>query len=194
VPAGYLLLNLTSGKWTTANWNGLFPFVCRTQDASTEPPSCPPYAPCPTDWVYSQSLKFCYKAIFNVDFTEGDQNCRLMNSFLTSIHSDAENRFVNDLGKTGSPQTAWPQEPLIGGKRTGPGKTDWMWVDGTPFNYSIWADDQPDNYAGNEWCSQTAADLYPNAYPKSEQYLYKWNDLPCETRYRVAICKQPAKY
>ncbi|CAJ0921470.1 unnamed protein product, partial [Mesorhabditis belari] len=77
--AGNLLLNLTSGKWTTSNWNGIFPFVClsQPQDPSNQPPICSLYSPCPTDWVYSERLKFCYRVVFNVDFTTADQNCRL---------------------------------------------------------------------------------------------------------------------
>ncbi|CAJ0915966.1 unnamed protein product, partial [Mesorhabditis belari] len=95
--AGNLLLNLTSGKWTTSNWNGMFPFVClsQPQDPSNQPPNCSLYSPCPTDWVYSERLKFCYRVVFNVDFTTADQNCRLMGSQLASIHSEEENDFVN---------------------------------------------------------------------------------------------------
>ncbi|CAJ0935853.1 unnamed protein product, partial [Mesorhabditis belari] len=195
-PSGNLLMNLTSGKWTTSNWNGMFPFACLSQpqqDPSNQPPSCPPYSPCPTGWVYSEKLKQCYKTIFNVIFTEADEGCRMMNSFLASIHSDEENDFVNDLGKAGIIQPTWSQVPLIGGKRTGPEKTDWKWLDGTSFNYTKWADGEPSNNGNNEFCLQTYSDLMA-PFDKSAAYLYKWNDEQCEIRYRVAVCKQAAKF
>ncbi|CAJ0954278.1 unnamed protein product, partial [Mesorhabditis belari] len=156
-------------------------------------PNCVPDSPCPSAWVYSSKLKQCYKHIFDVDFATADRTCRLMNSHLASIHSDEENELLLDLGRAGTTMPEWRLVPLIGGKRTGPGKNDWIWVDGSPFNYTKWSAGQPDFAANVESCLQ----LWPDrmaGFGTDTYQLNKWNDYVCDLRYRVAICKQPAKY
>ncbi|CAJ0926911.1 unnamed protein product, partial [Mesorhabditis belari] len=169
-------------------------------------PNCVPDSPCPSAWVYSSKLKQCYKRIFDVDFATADRTCRLMNSHLASIHSDEENELLLDLGRAGTTMPEWRLVPLIGGKRVKlspqrnihdsrrvPAKTIGIWVDGSPFNYTKWSAGQPDFAANVESCLQ----LWPDrmaGFGTDTYQLNKWNDYVCDLRYRVAICKQPAKY
>ena len=91
---------------------------------------------------------------------------------LVSIHSEEEHQFV--VGLDGG-------FPWLGGRRD-PGKgNNFVWSDGTPWDYSNWDQGQPDDYNGNEDC----AHLW-------EHNGITWNDRPC-SHVRTFVCKKGKK-
>ena len=89
---------------------------------------------------------------------------------MVSIHSDEEQDFVVGLNADGYP---W-----LGGKRDPDYPDNFLWSDGTPWDYTIWTDGQPDNAGGVEDC-----------VTMWESEDHKWNDLTCSNR-RSSVCKK----
>ena len=46
---------------------------------------------------------------------------------------------------------------MLGGQRTGPGRDDWKWLDGTEWKFTKWNPRQPDNAGGRETVLQCYA-------------------------------------
>uniref|UniRef100_A0A8C9RJ33 C-type lectin domain-containing protein n=1 Tax=Scleropages formosus TaxID=113540 RepID=A0A8C9RJ33_SCLFO len=59
-----------------------------------------------------------------------------------------------------------------------PQEGKWIWVDGTPFDFTKWAPGQPDNYGGEHCLDINAGD----------QKL--WNDSPCNMC-SPSVCAKP---
>ncbi|CAJ0935187.1 unnamed protein product, partial [Mesorhabditis belari] len=155
-------------------------------------------APCPVGWTYQQAFKSCYKSIDSVTFVEANAQCKGMGSQLASVHSNEENAFIIEFTKLGRNISDYEAQPLLGGMRTGTGAKDWTWTDGTPFDYLNWVDGEPNNAGGKESCLQVYTDRwglgpFRAAPPGALNYLNRWNDYPCDVKYRIALCKQPAK-
>ncbi|CAJ0926198.1 unnamed protein product, partial [Mesorhabditis belari] len=172
----------------------MIPFIClvKDNDISTPSPSptvpspntCPNSSPCPSGWTYIETFKSCYKLIYTVNGASGDENCRVANANLASIHSPEQNQIVYELTKTGvNDLQAWI---LFGGQRTGPGVDDWKWSDGSPWNYTNWAPGEPNS--GDSHCVRIYADVTNPAITA------KWDDWSCDRAYRAALCQQPAKF
>jgi Lectin C-type domain len=103
----------------------------------------------------------------------GRAACQSLGGDLASIHSAAENAAVWAIVSQRGGQ-AW-----IGGNDA-VGEGTWRWSDGTPWDYSNWWPNQPDN-AGNEDCVEMNDDLTP-ADPR-------WNDAPCSDISSGAVCR-----
>ena len=88
---------------------------------------------------------------------------------LVSLHSEEEHQFVVGL----KPGLAW-----LGGRRD-PGE-DFVWSDGTPWDYSNWAPGQPSDDRGDEDCVHMW---------EWEYRLNEWNDRPCSHE-RTFVCKK----
>ncbi|CAJ0949760.1 unnamed protein product, partial [Mesorhabditis belari] len=85
---------------------------------------------CPTDYSYSSDFNKCIK-FFDVPATQWDANmlyCKPSGGSLLSIHNSFENSFVFDLQQTIGVARSW-----IGA--TKPPGNNWIWFDGTNFNY-----------------------------------------------------------
>ena len=74
--------------------------------------------------------------------------------------------------------------PWLGGRRD-PGKgKNFVWSDGTPWDYSNWAQGEPDDYKGDEDCTH----MWESGHlPVVERH--KWNDRPCSHE-RTFVCKK----
>ena len=66
--------------------------------------------------------------------------------------------------------------PWLGGRRDPGNRTSWVWSDGTPWDFTNWAQGQPDDSNGNE-----------GHLPVAERH--KWNDRPCSD-VRTFVCKK----
>ena len=99
---------------------------------------------------------------------------------LVSIHSEEEHQFVVGLhGGAGSP---W-----LGGRRD-PGKhSNWVWSDGTPWDFRNWALGEPNDSDRNQDCLRTWAFGH---LPSSEHD--KWDDFGCNEM-ETFVCKKGMK-
>jgi len=128
---------------------------------------------CPTsDWLHFNES--CFKAFTEkINWFKAQQNCRLFNSNLTSIHSDNENEFVrNQLAV--SLESVW-----IGLANLENEKAVYQWVDGSDVSFSNWKPGEPNNLGGSENCT----DLNINTG--------QWNDLDCDLHNRSYVCGKP---
>lgn len=75
----------------------------------------------------------CYQLVdTKVVVEEAELACKAMSSFLVSIHSDAENHYINSLRQQAKVRLCW-----IGLSRSS--SDDWSWNDGSIFDYAAWA-------------------------------------------------------
>uniref|UniRef100_A0A8C6WES5 C-type lectin domain-containing protein n=1 Tax=Neogobius melanostomus TaxID=47308 RepID=A0A8C6WES5_9GOBI len=100
---------------------------------------------CPVGWTLFGTR--CFK-FFDSTLTwmNAEKSCQSHGANLVSIHSAEEHDFIVDLIKkaTGENQWTW-----IGGHDAVVEK-QWMWTDGSVWDYSNWLKGQPSNHGGNE--------------------------------------------
>lgn len=110
-------------------------------------------------------------------FWEAKGWCKERNGFLTSVLSQRENGFVDQLvNRTNLP----PNETFYIGLRTVNNVPRLVWVDGEPYNYTNWSNssDEQELVKGN----QHRCAFY--------NHLHQWHlDDKCGTK-RLFICKQ----
>lgn len=58
-----------------------------------------------------------------------------------------------------------------------PDDINWFWVDGKPLEYSDWASGEPNDFNGNEDCTEMNANTD------------KWNDINCVTANKIFVCE-----
>jgi hypothetical protein len=90
---------------------------------------------------------------------------------MISIHSTEENEFVTNYVKK---QPSYSANVWIGMKRNI--TQGFQWINKSPFDYSKWARNQPDNWGGYE----------PNVEILINDYGF-WND--CHYAYNAFICE-----
>ncbi|ELU01345.1 hypothetical protein CAPTEDRAFT_139885 [Capitella teleta] len=104
---------------------------------------------------------------------EARENCKDVDADLASITGTNDQSYITALVKsmTGS-SSYW-----TGGNDLDQ-ESGWKWSDGSPFAYFYWADGEPNDAGGEEWCIEveTGKDA-------------KWNDHHC-TEPRASICKK----
>ena len=83
------------------------------------------------------------------------------------------------MGLQGGAGTPW-----IGGRRDPGDRDNFLWSDGTPWDYRNWAQGQPDDNKGDEDCSHM---WEAGHLPVAEHH--KWNDRPC-SHVRTFVCKK----
>ncbi|CAJ0575636.1 unnamed protein product, partial [Mesorhabditis spiculigera] len=160
-------------------------------------PVAPP-SPCPEGWVFSREFAACYKKIVNVNFEEAEAECKKEGANLASIHSDAENQLLYKMVKTETPRFSDQDQLLLGARRV---DGEWMWIDGTKFDYKPWAQGEPNDW---QYTSEEAEErfedcvaMYTSPLGSNEPvhpYLGRWNDNVCEGTYEAAICKKKPHY
>jgi hypothetical protein len=101
------------------------------------------------------------------------QSCERHGGKLASIHNPAENDFVTSVAFARR-QTRWYLGAL-----DWPDEGMFHWVDETPFDYSHWAEGEPNNNGGAEHCIVFGQSNSP-----------RWNDVYCGV-YTSYICRMP---
>lgn len=101
------------------------------------------------------------------------QSCERFGGKLASIHSQAENDFVTRAAFARR-QTRWYLGAL-----DWPDEGEFYWVDETPFDYSNWADGEPNDNGGAEDCILFGQRDSP-----------QWNDVYCGV-YTSFVCRMP---
>ncbi|XP_031150862.1 galactose-specific lectin nattectin-like isoform X1 [Sander lucioperca] len=118
--------------------------------------------PCPPGWTQfgSRCFSFNFKGKSWVD---AENFCKSKGGNLASIHSVEEyeflRTFINQI--SGENRRTW-----MGGFDSVK-EGEWMWSDGSTFDYKSWAPGQPDNTGGIEHCLEM-------------NYQDKWNDYLCD--------------
>uniref|UniRef100_A0A8C2B786 C-type lectin domain-containing protein n=1 Tax=Cyprinus carpio TaxID=7962 RepID=A0A8C2B786_CYPCA len=118
---------------------------------------------CPYGWT-NLGVR-CYKFFSQmVTWITAEKNCQNLDANLASVHSKIEHDFLMSLLPSSSTR-CW----------FGAHDAQWLWTDGTPFDYTHWAPGQPDNkgeprtescgelnYENNGWNDGTC--LTPQGY------------------------------
>ena len=103
------------------------------------------------------------------EFLNAQYLCELEGGNLVSIHSEAENALVAILANRRSTWIGLNDMKTEG---------DWMYTDGTSYDYSNWRDGEPSNSGGIEDCTE----ILSNGV---------WTDAPC-TGKKTFVCKNYA--
>ncbi|KAK7877283.1 hypothetical protein WMY93_031998 [Mugilogobius chulae] len=103
------------------------------------------------------------------------KSCHSVGGNIPSVRNEGENRFISDLieQNMGSNPYAWL------GASDAVQETNWLWSDGTVFDYVNWHRGQPDNINSREHCLATNYGAKTN-----------WADFQCETGL-VYVCAKP---
>ncbi|XP_051731653.1 galactose-specific lectin nattectin-like [Ctenopharyngodon idella] len=94
-------------------------------------------------------------------YTYSKRNCQALGANLASVHNKVENDFLLSLLPSSSKQS-W------GGGHDGEKEGQWLWSDGTAYDYTNWCPGEPNNHRRVENC------LEINWFSKS-----CWNDVAC---------------
>merc|ERR1711973_93502 len=103
--------------------------------------------------------------------------CKSENANLASITSHSINQYVLRGMRRHNLSYIW-----IGGNDKDEEGT-WKWADGSPFEFTYWSFEQPNNYKNNEDCM-----IHGWMNPVSRFYM--WNDYPCTTRVKGLLCSK----
>ncbi|XP_031150853.1 galactose-specific lectin nattectin-like isoform X3 [Sander lucioperca] len=121
--------------------------------------SCP--GSCPPGWTQfgSRCFSFNFKG---KSWTDAESFCKSKGGNLASVHSEEEHVFLRDFVNqvTGENKQTW-----MGGFDSVK-EGEWMWSDGSTFDYKHWGPGQPDNHRVAEHCLQM-------------NHHGKWNDNLC---------------
>jgi len=177
---------MNNGRWQVlsnqlqgVNCNTQLPYVCKKILQEIPPPPETPVEDgvCDNDWLFSDG-RDCYyvePGIYTSEtktWAEADFSCKKRGAELASFHSPEE---VKQLVDKISPN----YHNLYIGLRSN-GYEGWTWSDSSPYQYSNWANGEPNGQDGEE-----CVEMYP--------WDGSWNDVPCyETR--GFVCKRPKEY
>ncbi|OLP92167.1 Galactose-specific lectin nattectin [Symbiodinium microadriaticum] len=148
-------------------------------------------ATCPNQWHVFQGR--CYRAFEGAaDWDQAKAACESYGATLASIHSEAENDHCIFACGNVRPfhQGCW-----IGGTDRHPRKRNvWVWVDGSPFQWSKWFDHGGGNVEpNNDFCTDHRHCRYGhtadcNVLEVSKPFKGYWLDTFCTDRQKF-ICK-----
>ena len=108
-----------------------------------------------------------------MDWRDADEYCRNHGGHLVTINSPAEQKFVQGIVFVNGKRNCY----WLGGYQSLTKGDKWYWVDGSPFEYTNWAVEQPDNLR------ETSLMMYRNPNPLSDSSLGEWNDLASNGTY-----------
>ncbi|CAJ0566099.1 unnamed protein product, partial [Mesorhabditis spiculigera] len=130
---------------------------------------------CEDGWTVSKVAGSCYKMINGQSFWDAEAECALDGAHLTSILTDEENQFIDDMVNTKIPG----KEIWVGGYLMTKAKTQFHWMDETPIdmNSVIW------NKAGQPDVTRKEHCIRKNSNGSLEQGF-------CDALYK-GICKRP---
>lgn len=132
---------------------------------------------CEVGWTQIGSRCF-HHFTYKVNFYEAQFFCRNLGAILASIHSHDELEHVTEFLNRKS-----HSEVIIGGFRFS--GSEFQWSDGSPWNYSFWDHEEPNNEYSEEHCVELV----------SGRHVRKWNDEACSTRRKSFLCaKKASKY
>ncbi|KTF88117.1 hypothetical protein cypCar_00026293 [Cyprinus carpio] len=124
---------------------------------------------CPNGWT-NFGVR-CYKFFSaSVNWITAERNCQSLDANLASVHNKLENDFLMSLLPSSSTHI-WV------GVHDGEQEGQWLWSDGTSYDYTNWCAGEPNN-AGVENCMDI--NWTSNRC---------WNDLPCSYQISYVCAK-----
>ncbi|XP_077057538.1 ladderlectin-like [Siphateles boraxobius] len=116
---------------------------------------------CPLEWT-DFGLR-CYKYFSqSVTWITAERNCQSLGGNLASVHDQPENDFL--LSLLPSSTRTWV------GAHDGEQDGEWLWSDGTVYDYTNWCSGEPNNAVVPENCLEI-----------NWTFNRCWNDAPCST-------------
>ncbi|WKY06621.1 hypothetical protein Q1695_006644 [Nippostrongylus brasiliensis] len=115
---------------------------------------------------------------------EAKRRCQEKGGQLATIHSKEENDLLYSLSKDPSVTTATYRAYIWIGLEKIDGK--FQWLDGSPVDYTNWGPGEPNNYRGEESCTQFSQLTlsYGSMDPRG------WNDYYCFEEIRGYACEK----
>nr|XP_055046133.1 galactose-specific lectin nattectin-like [Misgurnus anguillicaudatus] len=133
--------------------------------------SAPAQEKCPHGWTRF-GVK-CYKFFSqSVNWATAEKNCQSADANLVSVRNTVEHNFLLSLIVSAN-RAVW-----IGG-HDGEVYGQWLWSDGSQYDFTNWCSGQPDNKGGKEHC----VDL-------NFKNNHCWNDVSCYATMSY-ICAKP---
>ncbi|XP_062849686.1 lactose-binding lectin l-2-like [Trichomycterus rosablanca] len=126
-------------------------------------------------WVTYEKRSFKYVAE-SMNWASAERHCVNLGANLISIHSEDEYQLVKALIRAHDPS----ENPTWIGLSDCQELYQWVWSDGTKFNYTKWNPNEP-NALNKECC------VHMN-FAKQKN----WNDIPCEIKYPFVCVKKLA--
>ena len=137
------------------------------------PPSCPDHWLRYDDTCYLIPSEKSTWAAANQACARLDRRARL-----ASIHRHNLRHVAGVLKMTSEAKYVW-----IGLVRISSEPSTFGWIDGTPFDVSNWAPNEPNNHLNHtEDCVHLKGEVYV------ELHRYKWNDIPCSRMFNF-LCQ-----
>eukprot|EP01147_Barroeca_monosierra_P000222 gene222-3601_t len=123
-----------------------------------------------TDWQSPEGSSFEYAYIVHTQsWNTAKERCETRyNAELASVLSVEEHLFIFSLWNDRT------VEVWIGGERDDSVPEGWRWVDGSPWQFELWMNGEPNNDRGNENCVRMGHPIIG--------FLGFWNDARCNQR------------
>ncbi|KAH9490404.1 hypothetical protein Btru_035117 [Bulinus truncatus] len=166
------------GLWENLQCQQPQPFLCETQrqgfttPVPTTPPSPPTFVLCPSPWKSRDG--YCYQ-FFNdpKTWTDAQAHCETFGGSLLILHNDATQQYL--LSYSFLNGHAYSFYSMWIGLSDNVKESSFVWIDGSPFDYSKWSQGEPNGASELEDCVELL---------RSSQ---TWNDIDCHTT-RPYIC------
>ncbi|KAK4303964.1 hypothetical protein Pmani_024063 [Petrolisthes manimaculis] len=175
------------------------PYICKAHQGKVKSPPPPP-SETPDEWCDGSSwLRYndhCYLVLSSgrqhtpTTWQASRDRCRSKGGDLVSIHSNQENEWLVSKIFGLSDEVLW-----VGG--VGARGSGFHWVDGTTFDFNLWAAGEPDNFL--KYITKPPSHVTPcDSPPKGQEDcvgMYghrggRWLDLNCDTL-AGSVCKRP---
>ncbi|XP_073724595.1 galactose-specific lectin nattectin-like [Misgurnus anguillicaudatus] len=116
----------------------------------------------------------CYKFFFgSFDWVTAEKNCQSVDANLASVRNTVQNNFLLSLIDSADTRV-WI------GAHDAEMDGQWLWSDGSQFDFTKWCSGQPDNYENKP----------ENCLEINFSNDRCWNDAPCSTSISY-ICAKP---
>ncbi|CAM4612025.1 unnamed protein product [Leuciscus chuanchicus] len=162
------------GWMDPSDWRLLWSTLPQTSQSILKPPQlcqcegdCEGDRRCPRGWTTFG--RRCYKYFSkSAPWITAERNCQSFGANLASVHDRSENDFL--LSLLPSSTRTWV------GAHDGEQDGDWLWRDGTVFDYANWCSGEPNNAGGPENCLEINWTYWGWMDPSDWRLL--WSTLP----------------
>ncbi|XP_039267956.2 macrophage mannose receptor 1-like isoform X2 [Styela clava] len=162
--------------WNDGNCNTLRSWMCQINRGAVIPDMTNVTTPAPincgdSSWVYFNGSCYYFSQRERLTYYDARDSCMEKGGDLVSIHSMNEQDFLHVQIQRQSTMEWWI------GLDSNTRDREFLWTDGTPANFYMWGEKEPNDVNRQEQCVQ----MY--------QTEGQWNDVNCGKRYGY-ICKR----